>query len=102
MDAIANAAKKNKRVFQVGSQQRSDARFRLACELVRNGRIGNLKKVETHLPSSQGGGPFPETTPPEGFDWNMWLGPAPWTEYVKERTHGVFRIHVRAAIEEEF
>jgi len=89
--AIANEAKKRKRVFQVGSQQRSDGRFRLACELVRNGRIGNLKRVETHLPSSTPGGPFPETPPPDGFNWNMWLGPAPTTEYVKERTHGNFR-----------
>jgi len=78
-------------VFQTGSQQRSDHRFRMACELVRNGRIGKLKKVEAHLPTGPTGGPFPSTPIPDGFDWDMWLGQAPMTEYVKERTHGNFR-----------
>jgi predicted dehydrogenase len=58
---------------------------------VRNGRLGNLKKVETHLPASTPGGPYPELPVPEGLDWAKWLGPAPKTEYVKERTHGSFR-----------
>jgi predicted dehydrogenase len=78
-------------VFQTGSQQRSDARFRQACELARNGRIGKIKRVEAHLPTGPTGGPFPSTPPPPDFDWEMWLGPAPETEYVKERTHGNFR-----------
>lgn len=78
-------------IFQTGSQQRSDGKFRLACELVRNGRIGKLTKVEAHLPSGPVGGPFQTQPVPEGFDWDMWLGPAPWKEYVKERTHGNFR-----------
>lgn len=78
-------------IFQTGSQQRSDARFRLACELVRNGRIGKLKKVEARLPTGPTGGPFASTPPPDDLNWQMWLGPAPETEYVKERTHGTFR-----------
>ena len=88
---ISDAQKKTGRVLQVGSQQRSDARFRLACELVRNGRIGKVRRVEARLPNGTKGGPFPISAPPEGFDWDMWLGPAPWTEYIKERTHGSFR-----------
>lgn len=83
--------RETKRVFQVGSQQRSDRRFRLACELVRNGRIGRIKRVETHLPTGPTGGPFEPKPVPSDFDWDMWLGPAYWTEYVRERTHGTFR-----------
>jgi predicted dehydrogenase len=89
--AIVAAQKKYKRVFQVGSQQRSDARFRMACELVRNGRVGKLRKVEAHLPNGQKGGPFQVKPVPSDFDWDFWLGPAPWTDYVYERTHGSFR-----------
>ena len=89
--AIVNQQKKSKRIFQVGSQQRSDGRFRLACELVRNGRLGQLRRIEARLPNGDKGGPFQVKPVPEGFDWDMWLGPAPWTEYVPERTHGSFR-----------
>jgi len=78
-------------VFQTGSQQRSEGRFRLACELVRNGRIGKITKVEAHLPTGPTGGPFASEAVPDGFAWDMWLGPAPFTEYVKQRTHGEFR-----------
>jgi predicted dehydrogenase len=78
-------------IFQTGSQQRSDARFRLACELVRNGRIGKIHTVKTNLPAGVQGGPFTETAPPDGFDWDMWQGPAHEHRYVKERTHGSFR-----------
>ncbi len=89
--AIANVQRRTGRVLQVGSQQRSDARFRMACELVRNGRLGKLTRVEARLPNGSKGGPFPVQPVPEGLDWDMWLGPAPETEYVKERTHGSFR-----------
>lgn len=78
-------------VFQTGSQQRSDGQFRLACELVRNGRIGNIERVEAHLPAGATGGPFAVKPVPTDLDWNMWLGPAPYTDYVPERTHGSFR-----------
>ena len=83
--------KDTKRIFQTGSQQRSDVRFRLACELVRNGRLGKIKHVITHLPTAPSGGPFEPRPVPAGFDWDMWLGPAPFNEYMPERTHGVFR-----------
>ena len=83
--------KKTGRVLQTGSQQRSDARFRLACELERNGRIGKLKHVSVWLPSGRREGPFMPSPVPEGFDWDMWLGQAPKTDYVKERTHVTFR-----------
>jgi predicted dehydrogenase len=78
-------------VFQTGSQQRSDARFRLACELVRNGRIGKVKTVEARIPASAAGGPFDVKPVPSDFNWDFWLGPTQWTDYILERTHGTFR-----------
>jgi predicted dehydrogenase len=91
--AVVKAAKGTGRVFQVGSQQRSDNYFRLACELVRNGRIGKVKLVETRI----GGidpthvGPFKTAPVPEGLDWDFWLGPTPKVEYIPERCHYEFR-----------
>ena len=78
-------------VFQTGSQQRSGKEFRLACELVRNGRIGKLTRVEAHLPTGPLGGPFRTEPAPADLDWDMWLGPAPMTDYITKRTHGSFR-----------
>jgi predicted dehydrogenase len=78
-------------VFQVGSQQRSGGEFQLACELVRSGSIGKLKVVKVGLPGSRSTGPLPVMPIPEGFDYDMWLGPAPWKPYTKLRCHGKFR-----------
>lgn len=88
---ISDAARRGRRILQVGSQQRSDARFRLACELVRNGRIGKVTTVTTHLPTGPTGGPFERKPLPLGFDFNMWQGPAAEAHYCPERTHGSFR-----------
>ncbi|MDW8206260.1 MAG: Gfo/Idh/MocA family oxidoreductase [Chloroherpetonaceae bacterium] len=88
---MVRVARETRRILQTGSQQRSDGRFRLACELVRNGRIGKIKRVVTHLPGGPVDGPFPVQPVPPDFDWDLWLGPAPWTEYVPQRTHGTFR-----------
>ena len=88
---IAKAAKKRRKVFQTGSQQRSDERFRLACELVRNGRLGRIKRVECRLPNGTTGGPFKVQSVPSDLDFDFWLGPAPAADYVPERTHGSFR-----------
>lgn len=78
-------------VLQTGTQQRSDKKFRLACELVRNGRIGRLKQVNVFVPAGITGGPFQSTPVPAGFNWDFWLGQAPQVDYFKERTHGSFR-----------
>jgi predicted dehydrogenase len=88
--AMSDAVKKNKRVFQTGSQQRSDKNFRRACELVRNGRIGKLKTVRVGLPSGRPDyaktGDKKKTEPvPKGFDYEMWLGPAPDAPYAPAR-----------------
>lgn len=79
--AICNAVHRYGRVWQTGSQQRSDWKFRRACELVRNGRIGKILKVEVGLPTGGATDIKPVTQVPEGLDWNFWLGPAPYVPY---------------------
>ncbi|MBI5095390.1 MAG: Gfo/Idh/MocA family oxidoreductase [Candidatus Hydrogenedentes bacterium] len=79
--AVVDAVRRYGRVFQTGSQQRSEKGFRVACELVRNGRIGKVHTVHVNV-----GGPpvdcyLPPQPVPEGLDWDMWLGPAPWRPY---------------------
>ncbi|MHC4574104.1 MAG: Gfo/Idh/MocA family protein [Planctomycetota bacterium] len=85
--AICDAVKKYGVVWQTGSQQRSQRSFRQACELVRNGRIGKVHTVEVGLPTrwQQTCPPQPVQPIPEGFDYNMWLGPAPWAPYTEKR-----------------
>jgi predicted dehydrogenase len=88
---LVQVVRETKRVLQTGSQQRSDKNFRLACELVRNGRLGKLSHVDVWLPSGRREGPFQTSSVPAGLDWEMWLGPTPQVEYVKERCHVTFR-----------
>jgi predicted dehydrogenase len=88
---VIQAVRDNKIVFQTGSQQRSDGRFRLACELVRNGRIGKLQTVTVYVPAGLVGGPFRTSPVPQGLNWDLWLGQAPKVDYVKERCHSTFR-----------
>ena len=82
--AMVNAVRKNKRVFQTGSMQRSSKEFRVACELVRNGVIGKVQSIDVSI-----GGPgvpcdLPAEAEEPGLDWNMWLGPAPMRAYHSE------------------
>jgi predicted dehydrogenase len=79
--AICDAVHRYGRIWQTGSWQRSVGHFRKACELVRNGRIGKVNKVEVGLPTGGGGGNNPVQPVPEGVDWDFWLGPAPWVPY---------------------
>lgn len=89
--AMCHAVHKNGIVWQTGSWQRSKDNFRFACELVRNGRIGNVHTVKVGLPSGRPIEPQPEMPVPDGFDYNFWLGPAPWSPYTQERCHWNFR-----------
>jgi len=74
-------------VFQIGSQQRSNDTFRRACELVRNGRVGNLHTIEIGLPyDPPGGNPEPQEVP-EGLDYDAWLGTTPYLPYSEDRVH---------------
>ncbi len=88
---VIAAVRKNKTVLQTGTQQRSSARFRLACELARNERIGRLTQVTVWLPSGLRAGPFASTPVPPELNWNFWQGQAPKVDYVKERCHQTFR-----------
>jgi predicted dehydrogenase len=88
---IIEAVREHKTIFQTGTQQRSMRKFRLACELVRNGRIGNLVKVTAWLPAGLRGGPFPTKPIPAGLNWDFWQGQTPVVDYVPQRCHGSFR-----------
>ena len=89
--ALLKVARETERVFQVGSQQRSDLYFRLACEVVRNGRLGKKLSIETRIGENPQGGPFKVESPPAELDYDFWLGQAPKEDYVKERVHYEFR-----------
>jgi predicted dehydrogenase len=89
--ALANAVRRYGRVFQVGSQQRSESNFRFACELVRNGYIGKVHTVRTGFGYGPTCGWEPDQDPPPGLDWNMWLGPAPYVPYTPRRCLYDFR-----------
>jgi predicted dehydrogenase len=72
-------------IFQFGTQQRSSRDFRFACELALNERIGKLHTINVWSPGSASGG-SPEPVPePDWINYNMWLGPAPYTPYTKDR-----------------
>jgi myo-inositol 2-dehydrogenase / D-chiro-inositol 1-dehydrogenase len=79
------------RVVQVGSWQRSDHRFRLAVEMVRQGRLGELQRVDIVLGKNVVGGPFEAQEPPAHLNWDLWLGQAPAVPYIPERCHYTFR-----------
>ncbi|GAB6166272.1 Gfo/Idh/MocA family oxidoreductase [Thermostilla marina] len=78
---VVKAVRKYGRVFQTGSQQRSMPANRLACELVRNGRIGKIREVIAANYPSPWECAFPGQPVPEGLDWDMWCGPAPLVPY---------------------
>jgi len=94
--AICDAVKKHGAVWQTGSWQRSVSNFHRACELVRNGRIGKVHTIKIGLHrgfvdyAKTGSRKTPEPVP-QGFDYDMWLGPAPWAPYAPARCHKNFR-----------
>jgi len=77
-------------IFQQGSQQRGTSpwpQFHRACELVRNGRIGELQKLEIGLPGDPGGEEEPPMPVPDNLDYDMWLGSTPHRYYTEKRVH---------------
>jgi predicted dehydrogenase len=76
--AMCRAVGRHQSVFQHGTQQRSDGRFRLACELVRNGRIGRLHTIRASVPASSAAGHRKPSPVPKELDYDLWLGPSPW------------------------
>jgi len=79
--ALVETVRRHGRVLQVGTQQRSDRKFRFACELARNGYLGKVHTVKVAVPGGQGLPNAPPKPAPPGLDYEMWLGPAPWTPY---------------------
>ncbi len=88
---LTRVVRETGRVVQVGSWERSDANFRLACELVQQGRIGKLQKIIVTLGKNKTGGPFTTGPVPAHFNWNLWQGQTPNVPYIAERTHYTFR-----------
>jgi predicted dehydrogenase len=79
--AACQAVRRHSRVFQIGTQQRSERRFRFACELARNGYLGAVHTVNVSVPGGRSlPVALPKAPPPE-LDYDLWLGPAPWTPY---------------------
>lgn len=94
--AIVKAVQKHGRIFQVGSQQRSDTRFRIAAEIVANGLIGKIREVHVGLPAGHtdfaGTRDNMEVTPPPPeLDYNMWIGPSQMEDYIESRIHRNWR-----------
>lgn len=88
--AMSDVIHKTGRVFQIGSQQRSLdpwPQFKKACELVRNGRIGEVHTVKIGLPGDPGGPQEPEMPIPENLNYEMWLGSTPYEYYTENRVH---------------
>jgi predicted dehydrogenase len=93
--AVCNAVGRYGRILQTGSHERSNDSVRFAYELVKNGRIGKLHTIEVNMPNNDSQHnllrnntqPKPTMPVPKGFDYDMWLGPARWSPYTRERTH---------------
>lgn len=88
---LSKVVRQTGRVVQVGSWHRSDHRFRLAAEMVRQGRLGQLKRIEVVLGKNKTGGPFPSRPVPGHLNWDLWQGQTPNVPYVEERCHYTFR-----------
>ncbi len=85
--ALSDTVQRTKRILQIGSQQRSSPQFRYAAELVRNGRIGQLKTVYVGLPGDPSGEEEAEMPIPRNLNYDMWLGSTPYVYYTEKRVH---------------
>jgi predicted dehydrogenase len=93
LDIMVKAAGYYKKTVQVGQQQRSGFIFKTANQFIKEGRIGNLRKVNMWANFAYGVGPVivPDEPVPAGVDYDMWLGPAPERPFNKNRFHGSWR-----------
>ncbi len=83
--AVVEAVRRFGRVFQTGTQQRSDHNFRLACELARNGYLGRLHTVQVAVPGGRSLPLMPVAPVPADLDYDLWLGPAPFSPYTDNK-----------------
>lgn len=90
---LVNAARAHQRAVQTGTQQRSSRRFHDPVEFVRNGGLGRLERIEILIPPNNRfcGATWQPEPVPEGLDWDMWLGPAPWRPFNRHGCHYAFR-----------
>ena len=89
---LADTVKRYAAVFQLSTEDRSIPQYHRMAELVRNGRIGKLRRILVKLPAGPGGPGDPTPQPvPETLNYDMWLGPAPWAPYCPGRIHWNFR-----------
>jgi predicted dehydrogenase len=84
---LSDVVRKKKVILQVGTQQRSSAQFRVAAELVRNGRIGKLHTVKIGLPGDPSGPDAPQMPVPKNLNYDAWLGSTPEVYYTEMRVH---------------
>jgi myo-inositol 2-dehydrogenase / D-chiro-inositol 1-dehydrogenase len=85
--AMSDTIHRTGRILQIGTQQRSWEQFRRACELVRNGRIGQIQTIRIGLPVDPPGDDETEMSVPANLNYEMWLGSTPWTYYTEKRVH---------------
>lgn len=78
---VRAAVRKKNVVFQFGTQQRSDMKFRWAAELALNGRLGKLREIQVGVPGGKTMPAWPEQPIPSDVDWERWVGPAPMTPF---------------------
>lgn len=90
---ICQVARATKRVFQVGTQQRSENgdMFLKAAAICQDGRLGKIQRVTAIIGGAPAGGPFPVSPVPATLDWDGWQGQTQVTDFIKERCHGNFR-----------
>jgi predicted dehydrogenase len=93
-NAMLDAARRTGRLVQVGQQQRSGAHWKSAIEFVKSGKLGTIRQVKYWANFNYGAGnrPVPDSDPPEGVDYDRWLGPAPKRPFNKNRFHGSWRM----------
>lgn len=92
--ALRDAIRIHGNVFQFGTQHRSEAHFRFACELVRNGRIGTLHTIRVALDASKRSPNFPPMPVPDWLDYDLWLGPAPYAPFTENRIINRYWWHI--------
>ena len=93
-NVMLDAAGRNKRLVQVGQQQRSGAHWKSAIDFVQSGKLGTIRQVKFWANFSYGAGnmPVPDSDVPEGVDYERWLGPAPQRPFNQNRFHGSWRM----------
>jgi len=89
---LSQAVRKHQTVFQTSTEDRGVPEYHRLAELVRNGRVGKLQRIEVILPKQPDGPGDPTPQPvPKVLDYEMWLGPAPFAPYTRDRIHFNFR-----------